>query len=84
MTLALANSHRRLLTKRSEPMDVKEGPATCLSKIISLIYTLLGDAGVASECVAAIGMGVLGPVEFHTGLLNLSATHAGLGGLLGT
>ena len=69
VTLALADSHQRLLAKRSEPMDVKAGPTTCLSKIISLIYALLEGAGVAPECVVALGMGVPGPVEFRTGLL---------------
>lgn len=69
VSLAVADSHRCLLAKRSEPMDVKAGPTTCLSKIISLIYALLDDAGVSPEGVAALGMGVPGPVEFRTGLL---------------
>jgi len=69
VTVALADSHRQLLAKRSEPMDVKAGPTSCLSKIIGLIYALLDDAGVTPGCVAALGMGVPGPVEFRTGLL---------------
>lgn len=69
VTVALADSHRCLLAKRSQPMDVKAGPTSCLSKIIGLIYALLDDAGVAPGCVAALGMGVPGPVEFRTGLL---------------
>jgi hypothetical protein len=64
VTLALADSHQRLLAKRSQPMDVKAGPTACLSKIISLIYTLLDDAGVSPNCVAALGMGVPGRSSF--------------------
>lgn len=69
VTVALADSHRQLLAKHSQPIDVRAGPTTCLSKIISLIYSLLEGAGVTPACVAAVGMGVPGPVEFRTGLL---------------
>lgn len=69
VTLGLADSHRRLLRSRSEAIDVREGPTSCLSRIIGLIYALLEDAGVDPTEVAALGMGVPGPVEFRTGLL---------------
>ncbi len=69
VTLGLADSHRRLLATRSGPLDVRSGPTPCLSHITTMIYDLIEEAGVAAADLAAIGMGVPGPVEFRTGLL---------------
>ncbi|CAA9583820.1 MAG: Transcriptional regulator, ROK family [uncultured Truepera sp.] len=69
VTLGLADSHRRLLGSRSSALDVRAGPTPCLSQITGMIYALLDETGVSPGEVAAIGMGVPGPVEFRTGLL---------------
>lgn len=69
VTLGLADSHRRLLATRAGALDVREGPTPCLSRIGTMIYGLLEETGVSVSELAAIGMGVPGPVEFRTGLL---------------
>lgn len=69
VTVGLADSHRRLLAQRSSPLDVREGPTRCLSSIATLIRDLLEEVEVEPNELAAIGMGVPGPVEFRTGIL---------------
>ncbi|WP_107771105.1 ROK family transcriptional regulator [Nocardioides sediminis] len=56
-----------LLAEVSERIDVVEGPEVVLGWVVSTIRTLLRTAGRKPEDLAAIGIGLPGPVEHSTG-----------------
>lgn len=67
--VGIADARRRLLAVREQPIDVRQGPTTCLSLISDMIDEILAETGIEVAQLGAIGMGVPGPVEFRTGLL---------------
>jgi predicted NBD/HSP70 family sugar kinase len=56
-----------LLAEMSESIDVVEGPEVVLGWVVSTIRALLRRAGRKAEDLAAIGIGLPGPVEHSTG-----------------
>ena len=56
-----------LLAEMSEQIDVVEGPEVVLGWVVSTIRALLRRAGRKAEDLAAIGIGLPGPVEHSTG-----------------
>jgi len=68
--VALADLGGELVAHRGTPADIKDGPRSVLGRAKELLSGLLGDQGSGPREVLAIGVGVPGPVEHASGLLN--------------
>ena len=68
--VALADLGGELLAHKGTPADIKDGPRSVLERAKELLAGLLGDQGSSPREVLAIGVGVPGPVEHASGLLN--------------
>jgi predicted NBD/HSP70 family sugar kinase len=66
-TVAITDLTGHVLAEHKEPLDVALGPEPVLSWLVQGITTLLASAGRSESDVAAIGIGVPGPVEHSTG-----------------
>ena len=65
--VALLNLRCELLASSERPHDIRSGPAATYPLIRTLALEVLGQAGVPQERVAAVGVGIPGPVDFRTG-----------------
>ena len=52
-------------------IDIKEGPTACLSKIDMLVQQLLVSKGLKISDIAAVGIGVPGPVVIEKGTVSM-------------
>ena len=68
--VALADLGGDLVAHQGTPADIKDGPRAVLDRAKELLSGLLGDQGSSPREVLAIGVGVPGPVEHASGLLN--------------
>ncbi|QKJ18612.1 ROK family transcriptional regulator [Microbacterium hominis] len=66
-TLAVADLAGNVMAEHLEPLDVGLGPEPVLTWVVDNAVQLLADLGRPTGDVAAIGMGVPGPVEHSTG-----------------
>ncbi len=66
-TVAIADITGSILSERSEALDVALGPVPVLTWILENAIELLAEGERTVRNVAAIGIGVPGPVEFATG-----------------
>lgn len=66
-TVAIADITGSILAERTEPLDVALGPVPVLTWILENAVELLAQGARTVRNVAAIGIGVPGPVEFATG-----------------
>lgn len=66
-TVAITDLAGTILNEHSEPLDVTLGPERVLTWLIENGRLLLAEAGRDERSVAAIGIGVPGPVEHSTG-----------------
>jgi len=69
LDVALLTPGMNVVCAVSEDADVRQGPGGVMARIKQLVRDLLRRAHLPSEAVIAVGMGVPGPVEFHSGLL---------------
>ncbi|MEO5886407.1 MAG: ROK family protein [Anaerolineales bacterium] len=67
--IALANFKGDILEHCTEPADVRDSPEVVLGRCAEIILELLIKRGGTPEQVAAIGIGVPGPVEFAKSVL---------------
>ncbi len=67
--IALANFKGDILEHYTEPADVRDSPEVVLGRCAEIILELLIKRGGTPEQVAAIGIGVPGPVEFAKSVL---------------
>ena len=67
--LALANFRGDILEHCAEPADVRNAAEVILGRCAEIVKQMLEKQGGTSEQVAAVGIGVPGPVEFAKGLL---------------
>lgn len=67
---ALSDLGGDLVAHRGTPADIKDGPRSVLGRAKELLAGLLGEQGSDPGEVLAIGVGVPGPVERASGLLN--------------
>jgi glucokinase-like ROK family protein len=67
--LALLTPELRLLARFSEAANVSVGPGPMMARIKRALKEQLRAKQIPIEQILAIGIGVPGPVEFHTGLL---------------
>lgn len=66
-TVAISDITGGVLAERSEPLDVALGPVPVLTWILDNAIELLTQTARTLRNVAAVGIGVPGPVEFATG-----------------
>lgn len=66
MGVGIADLSGRLLISREEPIDIKVGPVEALALVDSMFTELLSDTPRVTD-VWGIGIGLPGPVEWHTG-----------------
>jgi len=64
---ALADLSGTVLAERRVDLDIAEGPTAVLGWATDVVQELLGEVGRRGEELAAIGMGLPGPVEHSTG-----------------
>lgn len=69
LDVALLSPSLRVLAERREAADVRGGPGPVMARVKALIRGLLAELGLGTSAVLAVGMGVPGPVEVHSGLL---------------
>ncbi len=67
VTVVLANFSARVLQEQEIPLDITLGPEPCLKRANELLQSLLEKAGVPSDEVLAIGVGVPGPINAGEG-----------------
>lgn len=68
--VALADLGGELVAHGASPADIKDGPGAVLGRAKELLAALLEEQGSDAREVRAIGVGVPGPVEYASGLLN--------------
>ncbi|WP_439593569.1 ROK family protein [Microbacterium sp.] len=66
-TLAVTDLAGAVIADRSEPLDVRLGPELVLTWMVENAEGLLASIGRSSRDLAAIGVGIPGPVEHSTG-----------------
>jgi glucokinase len=66
-TLAIADLHGSPLAERRASLAISEGPSRVLGWLVDALAGLLADLGRSPADLAAIGIGLPGPVEFSTG-----------------
>src|SRR5690606_26111177 len=66
-TVALSDLTGAVLVERAEPVAIAQGPDVVLSWLAESARALLAEIGRAESDVAAVGIGLPGPVEFSTG-----------------
>ncbi len=66
-TVAITDLGATVLAERTEPLDITLGPVPVLTWTLETALALLAETGRAPRDIAAIGIGVPGPVEFSTG-----------------
>ena len=69
MQLAILKPDLTVLARRTEAIDVRQGPGVVLARMRVLMRELLGRCALAARQVIAIGIGVPGPVDFASGQL---------------
>ncbi len=69
LRLTLANLGARVLQEEEQPFDVTLGPEASLEALNARIAALLAQTGIPIEQVAAIGLGVPGPVRSQEGMV---------------
>lgn len=66
-TVAVCDLRNTVLSTRTVPIDVADGPGTCLEIALDLTETLLGETDAARGEVAAVGVGLPAPVDHDSG-----------------
>jgi glucokinase-like ROK family protein len=66
LEVAVTDARLEVCDRRSEAVDVRLGPEVVLARVLELIRELM--AGQASGRPSGIGVGVPGPVNFHSGV----------------
>ncbi len=66
----LANLHGVVLAEAEQPLVIERGPEPCLEQVEALVGALLDRAQVGLAAVAAIGVGVPGPVIAERGIVS--------------
>ena len=68
LDVAITDLQGRVLTHHAEAATVLLGPEPVVARAITLLQTLLLQLNLTPDHLWGIGMGVPGPVEYHTGL----------------
>lgn len=66
-TVALTDLTASVLVEETEALDVASGPVAVLTRVVEMLHALLERTGRAERDLAAIGVGLPGPVLHSTG-----------------
>lgn len=66
-TIAVTDLVGTVIAEHSEPLDVRLGPVPVLTRVVDDADRLLAGIGRSGRDLAAIGIGIPGPVEHSTG-----------------
>lgn len=66
-TLAVTDLAGAVMAERTQPLQIALGPVDVLTWLVDTAHALLDELGRAARDVAAIGIGIPGPVEHSTG-----------------
>ena len=69
LSVGLLTPTLSVLESLSEDIDVRQGPGPVMARVKAILRQLLVVCGVQESTILALGMGVPGPVESHSGLL---------------
>ncbi len=65
--VAAANLAAEIVASNERPLDIADGPQKVLALVADMAKQAIADAGYEPHSVAAIGIGLPGPVEHSTG-----------------
>lgn len=71
LSLLLADFSARVLQEIETPIDIREGPDSILATAEEQVNNLLRLAGVSRDEIAALGVGVPGPLDMETGTVRI-------------
>ncbi|MDT0117007.1 ROK family transcriptional regulator [Microbacterium sp. PRF11] len=66
-TVAIADLTGKVLSEKTGDIDIAQGPEPVLTWLVETASVLLSESGRSTSDVAAMGIGVPGPVEHSTG-----------------
>ena len=69
ITTVLADFAAQVKLEIEEPMDITLGAKTCLAQADELVKKVLKDAGYKLTDIAAVGIGVPGPIDMTAGMV---------------
>ncbi len=69
LTVLIANFAAQVLIEREVGFEIADGPAVCLRQVDELLRTLLNELGLGLSDLAAIGVGVPGPIVAEAGMV---------------
>jgi len=69
LTVLLANVSAKVIAEREIPFDIAQGPTICLDQADALLKELLSGAKLQMKDIAAIGIGVPGPINAEAGMV---------------
>jgi len=77
LKLGLVSAEGELLRRHSTPTEAAEGPAHVLARMADAVRQLAEEAGLALQDVAAVGVGVPGPLDSEAGVVHFTPNLAG-------
>jgi len=69
LSIALADFTARILQEVEYPFEIKDGPEACLAQVDQYLKQLLSNQGLSKSNLAAVGLGVPGPVITEAGIV---------------
>ena len=69
LTVLIANFSAQVLAEKEIPFDIADGPKTCIDQADRLLLELLNGAKLDLHDLAAIGLGVPGPIVTKAGMV---------------
>jgi predicted NBD/HSP70 family sugar kinase len=67
VSVVLSNFSAHVIQEQEKPLDIADGPETCLGQANQLLEDLLNRQGLPKNCLLTIGMGVPGPIMSEAG-----------------
>ena len=69
LTILIANFAAQVIVEKEIPLEIADGPQACLDQAHHLLDSLLAGAGLSLSDLAAIGVGVPGPILTEAGVV---------------
>jgi glucokinase len=77
LKLGLVSADGELLRRYSTPTEASEGPDHVLARMADAVRHLAGEADLALDAIAAVGVGVPGPLDSEAGVVHFTPNLAG-------
>ena len=69
LTILVADFAAQVIAEKEIPLDIADGPQACLEQAHHLLDSLLAGAGLSFSDLAAVGVGVPGPILTEAGMV---------------